>query len=328
MEWSERIGRRLKLRDLHVLLAVVQHGSIAQAAQHLGISHPVVSKAIADLEHTLGVRLFDRSPRGVEPTLYGRAFLASSRAVFDELQQGVRNIEFLTDPGSGELRIGSTEPMAAGLTMAVLDRLAAQYPRVLFHVTEADAATLARELRERNIELSVGRFPRPMRTDDLEVKLDFGERQHVVAGVENRWVGRRKIRLDELVEESWILPPLEGMAGSQIREAFLASGIEIPRPRLITYSIPLRIGLLATGRFLTIFPSSLLTFSTMGALFRTLSVELPTDARPAGIVALKGRTLSPLAEIFIACAREIATGIGTTADAPCARVSTAGRRGN
>jgi DNA-binding transcriptional LysR family regulator len=91
MDWSDRIGRRLKLRDLHILLAVVQWGSISRAAEHLAISHPVVSKAIADLEHALGVRLFDRSPKGIEPTEYGRAFLASSRAVFDELRQGVQN---------------------------------------------------------------------------------------------------------------------------------------------------------------------------------------------------------------------------------------------
>jgi DNA-binding transcriptional LysR family regulator len=165
---------------------------------------------------------------------------------------------------------------------------------------------LQRELRERNVELVIGRFTQPMREDDLDVKLLFGEQQHIVAGVENRWVGRDKIALTELLDEAWILPPLKGMAGSQIRAAFLASGVEVPRPRLLTYSIPLRIGLLATGRFLTIFPGSMLNFSAMRPLFTVLPVELPTISRPAGIVTLKGRTLSPLAERFIACAREIA----------------------
>jgi DNA-binding transcriptional LysR family regulator len=306
MDWSDRIGRRLKLRDLHILLAVVQWGSISRAAEHLAISHPVVSKAIADLEHALGVRLFDRSPKGIEPTAYGRAFLASSRAVFDELRQGVQNIQFLADPTHGELRIGSTEPLAAGLTAAVLDRLTVQYPSVIFDIVEADAFMLQRELRERNLELVIGRFPQPMREDDLDVKLLFGEQQHIVAGVENHWVGRDKIALTELLDEAWIFPPLKGMAGSQIRETFLASGVEVPQPRLLTYSIPLRIGLLATGRFLTIFPSSMLNFSAMRQLFMVLPVELPATSRPAGIVTLKGRTLSPLAERFIACARELA----------------------
>jgi len=76
MDWADRIGRRVKLRDLHVLLAVAQWGSMAQAARHLSTSQPVVSKTIAELEHALGVRLLDRSPQGIVPTMYGRALMS------------------------------------------------------------------------------------------------------------------------------------------------------------------------------------------------------------------------------------------------------------
>jgi DNA-binding transcriptional LysR family regulator len=303
MEWSDRIGRRLKLRDLHILLAVVQYGSVSKAADHLAISHPVVSKALADLEHTLGVSLLDRTRGGVEPTVYGRAFLANCRAAFDELRQGVQNLKFLSDPATGELRIGSTTPMAAGLTPAILDRLSHKYPRVVFHVIEADAAMLHRELSERNIELVIGRFPPLLRQEDVDVEMLFGERQHVVSGTKHPILRRDKLRLADLLHESWILPPLDGMAGSQIKEAFDASGVELPRPSLVTYSISLRISLLATGRFLTVFPSSILEYSSMRPLFTVVPVELPAKSRPAGIVTLKGRTLSALAHRFLECAR-------------------------
>ena len=102
MQWAERIGRRIKLRDLHVLHAVVQSGSMTRAATQMAVSVPVVSKAIADLEHTVGVRLLDRSPQGVEPTAYGRALLGRSLVAFDELRQGIKDIEFLSDPTAGE----------------------------------------------------------------------------------------------------------------------------------------------------------------------------------------------------------------------------------
>ena len=75
MQRSDHQVRRLKLRDLRILQAVAEHGSMAKAAEHLAISHPVISKAIAELEHTLGVQLFDRNARGVEPTIYGRELL-------------------------------------------------------------------------------------------------------------------------------------------------------------------------------------------------------------------------------------------------------------
>src|SRR6266699_6242544 len=114
MQWTDRVGRRVKLRDLHVLLAVANSGSISRAAERLAISHPVVSRTISDLEHALGVRLFDRSSQGVEPTMYGRAFLDCGIAVFDDLRRGVQRIEFLSDPTLGEVRIGSYDGEAAG----------------------------------------------------------------------------------------------------------------------------------------------------------------------------------------------------------------------
>jgi DNA-binding transcriptional LysR family regulator len=94
IDWERQIGRRMRLRDLHVFSAVVEHGSMAKAATKLGVSQPAVSEVIADLEHMLGVRLFDRSPRGIEPTIYGVALLKRSSAAFDELRQSIRDIEF------------------------------------------------------------------------------------------------------------------------------------------------------------------------------------------------------------------------------------------
>ena len=142
MQWTDRIGRRLKLRDLHILLAVAKSGSMGKAAADLAISQPSVSKAIAEVEHAIGLRLLDRGPQGIEPTIYGRALLKCGVAVFDELRQGVKEVEFLTDPNAGEVRIGCTETMAAGFVSAIIDRLSRQYPRVTFHLIPADSITL------------------------------------------------------------------------------------------------------------------------------------------------------------------------------------------
>src|SRR3954452_12343300 len=130
MNRVEQISRRLKLRHLNVLAAVAQWGSMAKAARHLSITQPVVSKAIAELEVMLGVRLLDRGPQGVEPTLYGRALLKRSVAIFDDLRTSVSEIEFLADPTAGELRIGAMEAISAGILPTLIDRLARQYPRI------------------------------------------------------------------------------------------------------------------------------------------------------------------------------------------------------
>jgi DNA-binding transcriptional LysR family regulator len=130
--WDARIGRRVRLRDLHVLLTVVQRGSMAKAAQHLSITQPAVSKSIADLEHALGVRLLDRGPQGVEPTPYGKALVRRGLTVFDELRQGIGEIESMAEPRVGQVRVGCPETLAATLLPPVVERLSKQHPGITF----------------------------------------------------------------------------------------------------------------------------------------------------------------------------------------------------
>src|SRR5215470_13508994 len=130
MEWESRLGRRLRVRDLYILSAVVRSRGMAKAARQLAMTQPAVSSAIANLEHMLGVRLLDRSPRGIEPTIYAEAMLKRSVAVFDELRQSVKDIELLSNPTAGELRIGSPVAIAAGFLVAVVERFSRRYPAV------------------------------------------------------------------------------------------------------------------------------------------------------------------------------------------------------
>src|SRR5215469_7840724 len=113
MEWESRLGRRLRVRDLYILATVVKTGGMARAARQLSMTQPSVSAAISNLEHMLGVRLLDRSPRGIEPTIYADAMLKRSSAVFDELKQSVRDVQSLANPATGELRIACTESVNA-----------------------------------------------------------------------------------------------------------------------------------------------------------------------------------------------------------------------
>ncbi len=134
MEWESRLGRRLRVRDLYILSTVVKTGGMAKAARQLAMTQPSVSAAIANLEHMLGVRLLDRSPRGIEPTIYADAMLKRSVAVFDELKQSVKDVAFLADPTTGELRIGCGESIIATVLPQFIERFSARYPRVVVHV--------------------------------------------------------------------------------------------------------------------------------------------------------------------------------------------------
>src|SRR3981189_3443187 len=215
MQWHDRIGRRLKLRDLHILLAVVQRGSMAKAAAELAISHPAVSKAIADMEYTLGLRLLDRARHGIEPTMYGRVLIKRGMTIFDELKQAAQELDFLADSTVGELRIGSSESMAAGLLPAIIDRFSRQCPRVDLSVAQVVFATAhTHELRERSIDLLLGRMFVSLEEDDLESEVLFDDQLLVVSGNQSRWARSRRLELADLVGEQWILPPANSVAGA------------------------------------------------------------------------------------------------------------------
>jgi len=302
---AKHIGHKLKLQHLRVVMAAAEWGSMAMAAKHLTISQPVVSKVIADLEDALGVRLFDRSPQGVEPTPYGRAFLKRSIAIFDNLKTGVDEIKFMADPSSGELRIGSTEPLLAGLGLAVMERVWRQYPRVNFRIVEADSATLVeRELPERRIELALVPLPKAFSDVDLETTILFHDALRVVVGIKSRWAHRRRITLAELVGEPWCLA--SSSVGSLMADAFRISGLEMPRIAVTTTTAHLLFQLLESGRFVGHFGDRLLQFYVNRFSLKKLPIELPVPPFAVAIIALKNRTISPVAQLFIDCAREVA----------------------
>jgi DNA-binding transcriptional LysR family regulator len=308
MQWVDRVGRRLKLRDLHILLTVVQRGSMAKAAAELAISQPAVSKAIADMEHTLGLRLLDRGRSGIEPTAYGRALARRGLAVFDELKHGVEELAFLADPTAGELHIGSTESVAAGLLPAVIERFLREHPRVHLDVAQTVISTLHyRELRERSIDLLLGRIPTPFAEDDLETDIVYDDQVVVVAGRKSKWARARRLKLADLAGEAWVLPQADSWPGSLAEELFRATGAEMPRAPVTTLSMHLCCRLAATGRFVTMLPSSILRFGGSALSLTVLPIRLPPQRRPVGILTLRNRTLNPVAKLFIECVHRLAT---------------------
>jgi DNA-binding transcriptional LysR family regulator len=306
MQLSDRIGRRMKLQDLHVLMTVVQAGSMGKAAERLNSTQPAISRSIAELEHALGVRLLDRHRQGVEPTQYGRALIDCGAAVFDDLRQGVKNIEFLADPGAGEVRIGSSPYIAEIFVSAVTKRLFRRYPRIVFHlITAEETDRLHREMSERNVDLLIARRAGLFTDEKLGFELLYDSSFVVVAGARNPWVRRRHIALADLVNEPWVLPPLEGILGPAYLEVFRGSGLDYPRTSVFAAPPGVRLNLLATERFLTIVPISVLRLSKRPGI-KVLPVKLQYASVPVGIITLKNRTLSPLAQLFIDEAREVA----------------------
>jgi DNA-binding transcriptional LysR family regulator len=305
VDWVDRIGSRIRLRDLHILLAVTECGSMSKAAAQLSISHPVVSTTISDLEQSLGVRLFDRSTQGVEPTAYGKVLLDCGVLVFDEMRQGLKQIEFLTHADTGELRIGCPEVEIAGIMPSVVGNFLKQYPRVRLQVVHANTSMRQfDELRSRNVDLLIGRLPADLAEDDLNVNNLFRESLVAVAGRDSPWSRRRRLELTELADEQWVLPPYDSVRGPLITDIFRANGVQPPRPSVATLSLQLTTTLIATGRFFGFVPRSVARASAAQSQLRILPLRIPDHQIAVDVITIRNRTLSPLAGRFIDCARE------------------------
>lgn len=297
--WERRIGRRLRLRDLHILSVVVACGSMGKAAKQLAMSQPSVSESVSKLESALGVPLLDRTSRGVEATLYATALLRRGDAVFDELMQGVQEIEFLANPRQGEVCVATGDTGAAGLLAPAIDRLATRYPEIVVRVSQASAEPLGYpELRGRRVDVVLARMSRKFKHEELDVELLFDDPPRIAVGLNSPFARRRKVDLAELVCERWTLTS-DQVISEFVLEAFQARGLQPPRPQATASSMLLRGRLLATGRYLTVLPASVLAHNARAWGIKALPVDL--DIQPMGLtfVTLRGRTLSPVARLLM-----------------------------
>lgn len=299
----ERLGRRLKLRDLRILITVAECGTMGKAAQRLAVSQPVVSKAISDMEHAVGVRLLDRGRSGVEPTAFGRALIKRGVAIFDEMQQGLKDIESLADPTVGEVRIGATPAISAAIVLPVIDRLTRKHPRMHFHVVAGDSAPLFEALEARAVDLAMTRLARGI-GDELRAEILFDDALVVAAGANNPLARRHRLALADLLDEPWVLPPGGSFFGGLADGVFRAAGLEPPQPAVTTSSNSVRDGLLATQRFLTVTAGFALLLPRKRADFKAL-LKLRETRHPVAIVTLKKRSLSAAAQLFIERVREL-----------------------
>lgn len=309
MTQPDEILRRLKLSDIRVLIAVNETGGMGKAARRLNTVQPAVSRTVADVERMIGAALFERTPRGIVVTPHGEALVQCGKAALDELRQGLRHLEAISDPTAGEIRVAGNEPIIAGLIPVVLTRLRQRSPGTALHISHAASADQQQhQLRERLVDLVVARQPQTL-PPDIDAEEIYREASYIVASAQNRWAKRRKIDITELLDEPWTLPPPGTVVASIFEDAFRKKGLRYPSRNVAFGHTHLSVTLVTTGDFLAILPGSMLKFSAERFGIKRLAVQSPVPAWPVAVMTLKRRTLPPIVQRFIALTREVARGV-------------------
>jgi DNA-binding transcriptional LysR family regulator len=217
----------------------------------------------------------------------------------------VKNIEFLADPTVGDVSVGAKESVSTGLLPAVYSRLRNRHPGIAMKVVQmATIEQHFRALRERNVDLIVGRIPQSTEPD-IAVEVLYHDRTVVATGPRSKWARRKKIELAELADEPWTTAAPDTLVGSLVANAFRAAGLAFPPKGVAFGPMNLHAALSARCGFIGTFPASSLRFASTLPPLKVLPVDLRIPPWPIGIMTLKNRMLSPVVKLFIDRTREV-----------------------
>lgn len=306
MDWRQNVGHRLKPRELHIFVTVVEQGNMARAAEVLAISRPVISKAINNIEHLLGVRLLDRHAAGIEPTHFGQMLYRRSLAIFDEIRSGIEEIATAQDPSTGEIRFGATEGIMAGLVPCALKRISRKFPGFSVRTFTGNSDLLLKQLVDRRCELIITRSPLNLDRSLIREEPLYCEQLQVVVGKSHESANKRQITLRDLIDHQWILAPVEIEAHAPVREAFEKQKLPLPRSVIYSQSRSLRISLLESGKYVTFMPKSVLSMAPKHDFLKVLPIDIPPWRIPITISSLANKTLSPISYVLIDALKECA----------------------
>jgi len=244
-------------RRLRHFLAVYEHGSLGRAAEVLNLTQPALSKSLHQLEDELGVKLFERTPLGVVPTVYGTTLSHHAKVIQAEMHSAERELASLTGATKGEVVVGIGPSIATSLMPAAAVRLHRERPGIQLTVIEGLADDHLPALRRGEIDLAVGNWP-AVNDPNLATEVLLRD-EVVVVGAAEHPLADRQVELAQLADLPWALPSRSQAWRERFDEAFVAVGLAPPMPRIVAANAAsfLR-ALVQGGEYLTFLPRQLI----------------------------------------------------------------------
>lgn len=297
----------LTLRHLRMVVAIVEEGNLVRAARRLNMTQSAVTKALQEVEALTKAHLFDRTNRGVVPTLFGDTLAEHARLMLVQLQNAEEHLADLRDGTGGRVAVGTLLSASAELLPTAIVRLRRERPKLVIKVVEGTNDVLIPALRAAEIDLFIGRLSsKRTATPDLKQEVLTTDFACVVVRRGHPLAGRESISLAELKRWEWILPPPETNMRQQIDIAFLEEGLDPPPHVVDSVSLLTNRKLLLAGDYLGVFPAQLAQQeASIGGLV-ILPVSLRATAGPIGITTRANMRLSPAADVFLQTLRDVA----------------------
>ena len=302
----ERALTRLKLRQLRLLVAVGRTGNIQAAARELNVSQPAATKMIKDLELDFEVRLFDRTNRGVVPTIYGEALIRHGKLIFAQISNAAQELDDLTEGTSGRVVVGTLLAASSHLLPMAIARVLAKRPNVMIKVVEGTNEVLMPALRAGEIDLVVGRLPAHRHRQELDQIALYEEEITLLVGSTHPLANAAELTFDDMRNFGWILPPVETTLRRQVDRYFLDEEQYHPPVTVESVSYLTNRALLAEGSLIGLMPAHVPARDVAQGLLCRLPFRLPFGAGPVGVSYRGKERLSPAGLVLLDALREVA----------------------
>ena len=298
--------RRMTMAELRALSAIKSAGNISRAAMQMGVSQPALSQHVRELEDKLGVSLFVRHRRGLDPTPFGSTLLRLADAMRVDFGIAAEELVRASREDQVPLRVGSMPVTSAGLLAVAIGRFVGEPSHPDAVIVEGPRELLMEHLRHGRIDLFVGRLPSADATSDLNSETLFLDGAVVIASSRHPLARKSRVLLPSLLSHPWILPAEDTSFRQQIEESIRNAGHPLPPARIATYSMLSFPAVVATSDLLGFLPTSLFASGTLSSSLQRLPDEMSWIPSPLGVLTRKNMADPQRVEKLLAILRSVA----------------------
>jgi DNA-binding transcriptional LysR family regulator len=302
------VRSHLKTRQLVLLVELGIHGSILRAAEAANLTQPAASKLLAELEHALGAQLFERLPRGVSPTWYGEIMIRRAGAALAELDAAHQEVMELLSGLSGRVSVGTVLTPSTRLLPDAIRRLKLKHPRVSVAISVDTSKVLVERLRAGELDIVIGRVLDSDIASELHFEVVNDEPHSLIVRRGHPLLGRSDLSLQDLSQQSWILPPRGSILRDRLTALFLSQGLDQPADSVETLAMTVSTGLLMGSDMIAALPEELVQAYLDAGLLVVLPFDLGLRMDAYGIVTRKQHQLSPGAMAMLEVLRDAVSG--------------------
>lgn len=293
------MSSQLKLSQLRQLVAVVEAGSVREAARQLFLSQSSVTKSIQQLEQSVGAPLLQRSNHGVAATAAGQALIARARAIENELREARNDIEGIMGMGRGEIRVAASPTVATSVLPRAVLEFKRTRPLVSLQLHEDVYPEVLQSVRKGEIDFAICLVGEWVEDETVSFEILLSDRVTPAVRIDHP-LRRRRAKLAELVPYEWVIYR-RGRSGRDIfAQTFLCAGLEPPRATIECSSFACLFALVERGDYITLMPEQWLVDRAVARSIGPVETDAKMSAWNVAVICRAQHELSPVCTAFLA----------------------------